>query len=319
MDPAVGKIRKNLSGMLADWAALREQAGETDQAERLLREATTHDPTNGMAFVRLGDLAYFRRSRFAEAIGYWKQAYGKIPSEEWPGVAERISQAQRDQAIERGFVSAKTAHFDIRIQEHHVNVDALGPMLEEAHARLTQALGFGPSTITVIVYTARDLQRTYNQRDWAMGFYDGRLRMLWDEIGAAMAKPLIAHELTHAFLHEAYGPALPIWVHEGLAQYEEGLRPASESEIRAEEGVLAGTQWIPLKWLDRRFRQPADRDDVLRAYVQARLVVGALVSRHGMDRFKQFLDALSRGTLIEAAYNAAFAPAQWSHTDRPIF
>ena len=319
VNPRDDLLRKNLSGVLTDWAIQLARSGDAAQAERLLLEAVTDDPDNGTAFVRLGDLAYFRRSDFSGAIASWKRANGKLSPAEWRTVADRISQAQRDAAIEQNFVSESTEHFDLRLS-HRGTADlaALGAFLETAYTALAQQLGGGPSKLTVIVYTERDMRRTYYQRDWALGFYDGRLRLLGRELDTDVAPMMVAHELAHAFLQHAYGPALPIWVHEGFAQLQEGDRPRMDDERRLEEAVAGGDAWVPLKWLDRRFVQPSHREDVGRAYVQARLVVAALIRRYGMARFKTFLEAVGKGTPVDAAYDAAFAPDRWAATDTSI-
>ena len=195
---------------------------------------------------------------------------------------------------------------------------SLSALLEEAYATLAGEFGGGPSRLTVIIYTQQDLHRTYNQRDWALGFYDGRLRLLREELGGEWARPLVAHELAHAFLQHVYGERLPIWVHEGFAQLHEGPRPRAAEEQRMERSVQEGTAWIPLKWLDQRFTHPSSRADVGRAYVEARLVVARLVRDRGMASFKTFLAQLSQGVAVDAAYDAAFVPSRWAATDRSI-
>jgi hypothetical protein len=310
-------IRKNLSGMLTDWARRFERSGQAERAEALLREAAGHEPENGLAFARLGDLAYFVRSDFDQALAYWKQAYPHLPDEHRRAIADRISQAQRDQAIERDYLVDRTAHFEVRIpREGRVEADPLKTILEEAYGRLESALGEGPPTVTVIIYGASDLRRTYYQRDWALGFYDGRLRLLGTELGTETVHAMVAHELTHAFLRHRYLGSLPIWVHEGVAQLQEPERLRGPDERRAEEAIISGASWVPLKWLDHRFIQPSNLEDVMRAYVQARLVVDGLIARYGRGRFAAFLNELSRGAAVEAAYETAFAPARWAQTDR---
>jgi tetratricopeptide (TPR) repeat protein len=315
VNPDDGLARRNLSAMLVDWSYLLERSGNFEQAESALLEAATHDPKNGAAYVRLGDLAFFRRSAFSDAIRYWKQASGKVPPAEWHAVADRISQAQRDAAIERDFLSHATAHFDIRIaRDGASDLDALGQELEATYGALARQLGGGPPKVPVIVYTERDIRRTYYQRDWALGFYDGRLRLLDRELASGGSAWLIKHELAHAFLHHAYPAVDSIWVHEGFAQLQEN-RPWTEEELEIERAVADGTAWVPLKWLDRRFTQPSRREDVARAYVQARLAVAALIKRHGMKMFQSFLSALAQGTEAGTAYEAAFAPDRWAATD----
>ena len=81
-NPGDALLRKNLSGILTDWASQREQAGDVERAEQLLLEAIAHDGDNSAALARLGDLCYFKRSDFTQAIEYWKRAYGKLPTAE---------------------------------------------------------------------------------------------------------------------------------------------------------------------------------------------------------------------------------------------
>lgn len=319
-DPNDPLLRQNLSGVLTDWALQLHQQGKLEDAERLLQEAVGAQPDNGRALWALGDLAYFARSDFDGAIRFWTRAHAALPDAERRAIADRIAQAQRDQAIERRFQSRATAHFELRVppgpQRATTDFEAL---LEAQYAQLAQELGVSPPRITVILYTGGDLHRTYNQRDWALGFYDGRLRLLWSEIGSELEPAIVAHELAHAFLRHAYGDHLPIWVHEGFAQWREGARPRTAKEQQLETQLVSGEVWVPLKWLDRRFTQPHSHDDVWRAYTQARLVVAGLIRRHGVDRFKQFLARLRGGAAVEAAYEEAFAPARWALTDRPIF
>ncbi len=320
LDPHDATVRKNLSGILTDWASQLEQQGRVDQAMAVFQEAIERDPENGVALVRFGDLLYLKRSEIAQALTLWQRAHGHVPDAMWPGVANRISQAQRDQLIERGFTTRQTPHFDLRFEQAtDVNIAALEQVLEAAHARLSQELDEGPTRLTVLVYTERDLRRLYNQRDWTVGFYDGRIRLRLDDLTQAHLPDLVAHELAHAFLQHLYGGGIPIWVHEGFAQVQEGPHQHGSEEARLEAGVAARTLWIPLKWLDRHFAQPSSTEDIARAYVQARLVVSELVSRYGMGRFRAFLSKLSQGAAIDAAYDLAFAPSRWSRSDQGIF
>lgn len=294
LEPHDEQVRTNLSGILTDWASRLARQGDVDRAEQLFREAVEHKPDNGTALVGLGDLYYFQRSQFDAAIELWKRAHGHVSSDTWQAVAHRMTQAQRDRQIERAFNVSRTAHFHIRVQSPNAPaVSSLGQLLEEEYAGLLRELGAGPSTITVIVYPAKDLHRLYNQRDWAIGFYDGRLRLRWDELATGGVRGLVAHELAHAFLHHVYGPYLPTWIHEGFAQLNEGPRLVTDEEQRIEEGLRTRTMWIPLAWIDSRFDRPSGLQDVQRAYVESRLVVEELVTRYGMDRLKGFLTDLS--------------------------
>lgn len=312
-NPADEQIRQNLAGVLSDWAAWLERQGRFAPAEAALREAAAHAPEDGWLLVRLGDLRYFQHSDFEEAIAWWKRAIGVLPSASRRMIADRISQADRDRRIEHAFTPAATPHFDIRASE--APPESFGRLLEEEHARLAQQLGGGPGRITVIVYPPQDLHRLYYQRDWALGFYDGRLRLQAQEYAEADLRMIIGHELAHAFLQRLYGPGLPVWVHEGFAQLAEAGRPRSDEERRIEQAVMDRTAWTPLEWLDRRFLQPADSADIVRAYTQARLVVDALARREHGAALRRFLEALAQAQPLEQAFNVSFAPLTWAQAN----
>lgn len=316
LNPADATARTNLSGILTDWARQLDARGRSDDAIAALEEAVRLDDVNGLALVSLGDLLYLRRSDMEAAIRWWQRANGHVPTTVWQGVANRITQAQRDQLIERHFGATTTAHFAIRFQRSQAaDATRLGQLLEAAYTSLERQLGGGPARLAVIVYTDQDLRRTYNQRDWALGFYDGRIRLRVDDLTQPYLPDMIAHELAHAFLHHLYQDRLPVWAHEGFAQLQERPRPVEGEAARIEEGLRSRMLWIPLKWLDRRFQQPSGAEDVARAYTEARLVVQELVSRYGMPRLTSFFQQVAAGASVEAAYDEAFAPSRWVRAD----
>lgn len=305
---------------LTDLAHRRERRGEVEPARALLEEALAHDPTNGAALVVLGDLRYFHDNDFARAIQCWERAHLSLSSPEWARVAPRVAQAKRDQRMEREFAVVRTPHFQIRYPgpETREAVVALGQRLEHERRRLTEVLGASASDITVIIYPRGDLQRATTQRDWTIGFYDGRLRLRLEDLGTAQESWLVAHELAHAFLHHLYGLRIPVWVHEGYAQMREGDRPATPAEAAARSQITSRAGWIPLKWLDARFERPADAEDLARAYAQARVVVEFLVTRYGMPRMSDFLQRVAQGAPVEQAFDEVFAPSRWARVAQGI-
>ncbi len=312
--------RKNLSGMLTDWAGQLERSGQVEPAVQAWQEAVQVDPENGIAYVRLGDVAYLRQGDLDAALRWWPQAHGRVSAVVWQLVSARLSQAQRDRLIERTFARHPTPHFDIRYEaSRSVDLAAIEQLLEESYARLTHLLDATPARLTVLLYSGDELHRAYQHRDWAPGLYDGRIRLRADELTAAYLPDMVIHELTHAFLHDQFGNRLPTWVHEGYAQLQERSRTLTPETARMEQGIQQGTQWIPLKWLDQRFERPSSPADVARAYLEARFVVGELIRRHGEASFRRFLEQLAQGVPVDRAYNTVFAPATWANADAGHF
>ncbi len=312
------KFRTNLSGVLTDWAAQLEQQGQLDRAVAMLEEAVALHPSNGPALVRLGDFYYVTRSDLSKAVACWKRAHGDVPAQAWQLVSQRITQAELDMRVERVFTSSRTEHFQIRFEraEHGQWVDRLGTLLEQAHTRLSATFGRAPSQLTVILYDVGSFERMAGRRDWALGLYDGRIRLRLDEIGAERVEALIAHELAHAFLTEIYGARIPVWIHEGFAQLQEPAHTLTSRQQELLRGVQSGTNRVPLKWLDQRFVRPSDRDDLERVYVQARWAVEMLIERYGAGRFRLFLERLAAGKAIEQVFDETFAPSKWARFEQ---
>jgi len=319
LNPSDALIRKNLSYALTDLAGVKYQReGNATQAFQLLREAVDYFPQNGPAWVHLGDVYYLERNDFGQAVEAWKKAHGFVPETQWAGIAGRITQAERDASVERRFAAEATTHFQIRFDgpEQRQVVVRVGQRLEEEYQRLAEDLGDIPTSMTVILYPPGSFEKVNAKMDWAIGFYDGRIRVRMEEIGTPWEERVLAHELTHAFLHQLFGNGIPTWVHEGYAQVREPKRPFSEQERRIMDGISSRSLWVPLKWLDSHFEQPSDMEDVLRAYAQARMVVEFLNSTYGTQRFKQFLKRLASGELLESAFDASFAPSRWVRFDQ---
>lgn len=312
------QAKKNLSGVLTEWAVQLQEKGHMEQARSALEEAYTHDPTNARTLLLLGDLIYVTQDDLSKAVVLWKDALPQVPSAYRQGVLDRISQAQRDLAIEKGFQPVRTAHFQIRFERSQDPgaTDLLARVLEEEYSRLRKELGLAPFRLAVIVYAEGSFKRIAGRQEWTFGLYDGRIRLRLEDMETDRMAPILSHELAHAFLKEMFGPRVPVWVHEGFAQAHEPPHEMTPRERDLLQGVTSGTAWVPLKWLDRRFQQPSNLGDVERAYAQSKWVVSKLIGRFGMPKFRQFLNGLKSGKPVDQAFERAFKPLSWGRADQ---
>ncbi|MBI4313648.1 MAG: hypothetical protein HY594_02410 [Candidatus Omnitrophica bacterium] len=312
--PADAIVRKNLSLMLTDYGIRLQKEGDAQKATALFLKAVEHFPENGLALAHLGNLYYLDRNDFSAALAYWRRAYPLVPPSEREPLANRMQQAERDRAVERNFLTRTTPHFQIRYADASGGPAAAraGDLLEQRYKNLAGELGTNPGVITAIVYSRGDFQRLSNRPDWAVGFYDGRIRVRLEDVDAGREVWILPHELAHAFLHKIYGTRLPIWIHEGYAQAQEPARQISAREEALAGAVRDRTGWVPLQWLDGRFTQPGNQDDVDRAYAQAKAAVGHLLEKNGMPKFKAFLEKISKGKPIEQSFDEVFAPMRFS-------
>lgn len=306
--PASLAAKQNLSQALTDLANQLLVSKQTDAALKALQEAVSVEPKNGPAWFLMGDIAYLQQSRFKEALEYWGKAYPLAPDYIQKQITVRQSRAKLDQHVERGYESVATAHFDIRFEKgtNREQAEQTGQFLEAEYQKLASELQIQPAKMTVIIYGKEGFDRFSGGHDETLGLYDGRIRMSGQYMNTPYEKTVLSHELAHAFLHHAFGNQLPVWIQEGYAQYYESERVLTPEEERIKKELQAGQGWIPLKWLDRKFLQPSGVEEVTRAYLESRMVVGHLIKKEGAGSFLEFLKKVSQGTPMKAAFESSF-------------
>lgn len=308
-------LRQNLSVVLADWGrVLWEQKKIVDAADKL-KQAVEADFKNGPAWFLMGDIAYLHQSDFRSAVLYWKKALPLAPAPIQKQIIERISRAELDGHLEQGYVSITSSHFDVRFPSGFKKEEALrlSQYLEREYSKFSDELKINPAQLTLIIYEKQSFDRLTGARDETLGLYDGRIRIGSREVHGPYESIILSHELAHAFLQHAFGNHLPIWIQEGYAQAKEPVRMLTDNEKRIEKELKSGTGWIPLKWLDRKFSQPSNLEDVSRSYLQARLTIAAILEKSANGvAFQQFLGRVSKGETMKEAFEASFKGMSWN-------
>jgi tetratricopeptide (TPR) repeat protein len=193
--------------------------GRNAEAEQQLSTALRLDPALKDASIVLGELQY-RSGRIADAVATYEAALKRSPGD--ARLAEKIQQWSKEAAIESRFAETRGAHFRVRFEGP---VDQLlarrtVEMLEAAYLRIGDALRFYPAaTIEVVLYTAQQFRDVTRGPAWAVGAYDGRIRV---PVKGALAQPgelerVLAHEYVHAVIAGVATTGVPAWVNEGLA------------------------------------------------------------------------------------------------------
>lgn len=321
LDPSDSGVTKNLSGMLTDWGLELYRTGQTGGALNAFHEAASIDVTNAAARVHLGDIYYIDRDENEQALHYWREAFSLTSGLERVSIEQRLNQAERDQKLERGYQETATEHFLIRFPEtvSQTDLDAFAKLLEDSYAALAAELGPLTNRVTVIIYPENSFERVAGRKDWAIGLYDGKIRLRADELNTDLPLFILPHELAHAFLRGHFGAALPQWLNEGFAQAQEPDRRLSPEEKRLRDRVLSRNLWVPLDWLDRRFETPSNQEDVDAAYMQSKIAVSRLVEDYGLGDLRAFMQRLANGESVEAAFDASFRSAKWSRFSRGSF
>jgi hypothetical protein len=150
--------------------------------------------------------------------------------------------------------------------------------------------------VTVILYTNREFQDITRSPAWAIGEYDGRIRVA---VGGALQSPrdldrIVTHELTHAVVASAAPRGIPAWLNEGLAGHFE-----SSDHSWAPEVIRGAATVVPLDNLVNGFRGLDERMAGV-AYAESEIAAEILCAQLGSN-IGAFLQLVGSGNSVDQA------------------
>jgi hypothetical protein len=173
--------------------------------------------------------------------------------------------------------------------------------LEAASDAVNQLLGLAPSDRLLVLILPPD-EYFAAAPNWSDGLYDGRIRIPFEDYGrqSDRLRATFRHEYTHAAL-QRIGPAVPTWLHEGLAQYVEG-----KSVDRARKALRDQPGSMPTRArLNGDWTRWTDRREVQGAYAYALSLAGWMVDQYGADALAQLVRGLEYRA-FEDAFRSSF-------------
>jgi len=255
-------------------ALLTYRKGETNRALERLEEAARLDPKDGESRVLV---------------------------ERWT----------TELAVLGGFASARTEHFELRVDPRLPPAlrARLEQELEAAYHRIGSALGSWPERPTpVVAFSPGRFRQATGSDHWVGGLYDGQLKLPVDEDVLDDPERLdelvrvVRHEFAHVVVR-GLAPECPAWFHEGLAQYLEGRGARDAIYRRLASGA---DERVPLR---RMPAQLADLDDVELTrwiYLQSLGFVEFLAERYKPFRLRLFLAALTEERSASRAFERTY-------------
>src|SRR5205085_9493054 len=99
--------------------------------------------------------------------------------------------------------------------------------LEDTYRQLSARFDLYPNTpLVVVLYPQSEYYDVTDAPSWSGGVNDGKIRLPVKGLTSLSneLKSVLTHELTHSFVNIKTSKNCPVWLQEGLAQYEEGKR-----------------------------------------------------------------------------------------------
>jgi Flp pilus assembly protein TadD len=337
LDPGAGEVRRNLAAALAALGHQHLQAGRLEEARTSLERASDLAPGDaavqlllGALFFRRGDL-YEARQRIDRALEiapglvearelsgdlYYQEGALERARREWetalPAAGARahslrakVDRLDREEPAEAGFGRDVSRHFTLQFDgpvPRDVARTALR-LLEQAYDRLWREFGRAPQhDIPVILYSRELFVEITRTPGWVAGSYDGKIRVpVGGLTGAADAErlgPILAHELTHAFIRANVPGSLPLWFQEGLAVHFQGMTAEDALHLLRSGGAV----FARLEDVSAALR---GGHAVAAAYAAAALAVAEMVRMDGFWLPRRTLESVAAGTPFPAAFREA--------------
>lgn len=250
--------------------------------------------------AKLAGWAHYGANRIDRAVEAWKLALRLRPDVE---VERALEKAERELRAESDYRAGETLHFTLRY--HGGAAPALAReilmTLEEHFRAIASELNYTPpEPIGVILYTGEAFADISRAPRWVSAVNDGRLRLPVQGLTSVTPElsRVLKHELTHSFLAQKTRGRCPVWLHEGLAQWIEGLRSRDAAAALVALFERKGT--LPLAAIEGSLMEFSS-EAAGYAYAWSLAVVESVIERHGLYDIVRLLDGLLGSASAEGA------------------
>jgi len=305
-----GSIRENYSALLTLWGTEMMKRNQVSDSKKALAQAIELDAKNGVALVSLGDLAYEANDYAAAAKNYKAAVPHSTENKEY--LTNRIQMIEDESKLESRFhhVADDSKRFLVQYVQYNggTTVSAVLKMLNEAYDIIGRDLGVYPArAVNVKIYTQEDFFKVAKLPEWAIGIFDGKMRLRVDEVQSAPAlvRDLLFHEYTHAVLAMNVKQEVPAWFHEGIAQL---MEPQFRENSREQEQVrMALTRHqISFEQLEDSFKEITNKGTAENAYLMSKYFLTHLNRKYGHDKLREWVTTLTKDEPFSDAFKKVY-------------
>ncbi len=306
LDAAIESCRRALLfapkhlGLEIKLAHLMLKKQQYREARQLLEIARSEHPRSPEVAALLG-WAYYAGEKMDPAISEWQRSLELRPD---PNVEAALKKARRERQVDADYHQADTSRFLLKYNGPAVS-GALArevlTTLEQQYDEISSDLNLQPrEAIIIVLYTEEAFQDVTQAPRWAGAVNDGKLRIPVQGLSSVTPefRRVLKHELTHSFVVQKTAGRCPVWLNEGLAQWEEGKSLSRIGAALAEHS--AAGRFIPLRSLEGSFMGMGLGQAAL-AYAESLAAVDYLVRTNGMGDVERLLERLPTAISFEEA------------------
>jgi tetratricopeptide (TPR) repeat protein len=279
--------------------------GRNKEALPYLEDIINSEIVHPDAYYVLGEI-YYARNELQKAIENWETAQRQSPGD---AIRSKIIKAKKELKLDEKLSDKISCNFVLKYdQDDAYSSELVLHSLVNAYNELAYDFGlYENCEFTVILYSNEDFTNILNVPSWAAAIYDGKIRIPFQyaSLNIDELEAIIRHELTHAILHRIAGNNVPTWLHEGIAQYKDGV--ADTGVRNALRDAVINNLLIPLNRLKAGFVNFKDNTKVKIAYAESLGFIEYLIDNYGfytiLDILNNFNNYPSLDELFTSVYN----------------
>lgn len=197
----------------------------------------------------------------------------------------------------------KSTHFTIYYQNAPENfIYKVSNQAEDYYDKIAQALGFTrynfwlwDNRAKIYIYdNVKDYRSATDQPDWSAGVANPREKAIYSfAFSQAFFDNILPHEMGHIIFREVVGfdnPAVPLWLEEGIASFQEKKLSSSAAWIVAQ--AAKDNSLLDIAKIDGNNLKGMPEDKVMLFYAQSVSMMNYLIKEYGKENFNLFCQKL---------------------------
>tara|TARA_B100000315_G_C14481559_1_gene543144 strand:- start:79 stop:1134 length:1056 start_codon:yes stop_codon:yes gene_type:complete len=279
--------------------------GRNNEALSYLEDAINNGIISSDAHYVAGEI-YYARNELSKAIKHWEIAHRYSPNE---AILSKIVKTKKELKLDEKQSDKISCNFVLKYdQDDAYSSELVLHSLVNAYNKLAYDFGwYKNSEFTVILYSNEDFTNILDVPSWAAAIYDGKIRIPFQyaSLNIGNLESIIRHELTHALLHRIAGNNVPAWLHEGIAQYKDGVEDSAVRDA-LREAVINNTL-IPISKMKKGFVNLKDESQVKIAYAESLGFIEYLINNYGFYTILDILNNFSNYTSLDELFTSVYS------------
>lgn len=212
-----------------------------------------------------------------------------------------------EERIEKEFQKKEGSHFTVKFEggENAEIGHLIAIILEEAYIKVGSELSYYPEDrIEAVLYTRHQFVDVTKAPSWVGAIYDGRIKIPIGGITSRtnLLERVLFHEYTHALVHRLSKGKAPLWLNEGLAQYEEGSANENISQILTQVAKIEKP--LSLRSFEGSFMGYNNLQASI-AYSVSLSATTYIINEFGISAVKRILENIGEGKTMEEALSSS--------------